>query len=88
MLLVVAFRDAGAATMDRDTAGDFAPPLTPFAVPIRRARELLAGKAVSEIYALAGRGRLELLKDESYMRSLPPAKIKPYTRRAAKQAAA
>ena len=77
-----------------DGAGEVAIPLKPFAVPIAKARELLADKAISEIYVLAGRGQLELLKDghktvvtlasiEHYMRSLPPAQIKPYARKKA-----
>lgn len=70
-----------------DATSTDTPSLTPFAVPLKKARELLGNKAVSEIYLAAGRGELEFLKDgaktlvtvasiDRYMRSLPPAQIK------------
>jgi hypothetical protein len=63
--------------------------LRPFAVPLRgEGRRLLGNKAYSSIYEAIGRGELDAIKDggktllttesiERYMRSLPPAKIKP-----------
>jgi hypothetical protein len=61
--------------------------LRPHAVPLKKARELLGNKAISEIYSAGGRGELEFLKDghktlvtlasiERYMHGLPPARIK------------
>jgi hypothetical protein len=68
--------------------------LRPYAVPLRtKGRELLGGKAVSQIYEEAARGKLELVKDgkrtlitlrsiDRYNAALPAAKIKPFAPRA------
>jgi hypothetical protein len=62
-------------------------PLTPFAVPIDVTRELLGGKARSQIYEAIGRGELDAIKDGKrtlivvasiarYCARMQPAKIK------------
>jgi hypothetical protein len=62
-------------------------PLTPFAVPIDVTREILGGKARSQIYDAIGRGELDAIKDGKrtlivvasiarYCARMQPAKIK------------
>jgi hypothetical protein len=63
-------------------------PLTPFAVAIPRTQQLLGDKSRSEVYAAAGRGELDAVKDGAktlitvasiirYCASMQPAKIAP-----------
>jgi hypothetical protein len=71
-----------------DTDAAALSPLKPYAVPIKKAQELLGGKARSEVYKAVGDGELDAVKDgaktlitvasiERRQANLPAAVIKP-----------
>jgi hypothetical protein len=71
--------------IENDPAGS---QLKPYAVPVREAQRLLGNKSRGELYEEIGKGNLDAIKDDTktlivvesidrYMKSLPPAKIRP-----------